>query len=112
MRKQNTLKIFSSIIICAFFLILAYGSDKKNNNNTTTNTTNSENASSSEQAPAEENVCSKCNGLGVVNTYSYDGCHDVSHFAVSDCGSDHHTSECTSSGEKTCPCCNGTGKSQ
>lgn len=109
MKKANTLKIISSIIICTVFLIFAYGSDKQSNSTTEQTTTTQQ--TDTMPTTEDDNICSVCNGLGVVNTYSYDGCHDVSHFGVSDCSSDHHTSACTSSGEKTCPCCHGTGKS-
>ena len=102
MKKQNTFKIISSLIICTVFLIFAYGSDKTSPANNSTSTQQS--------TPVDDNVCSVCNGMGVIATYSYNGCHDVSHYSHGDCASDHHTSECTQSGTKTCACCHGTGK--
>lgn len=59
---------------------------------------------------ATSNVCKRCEGSGVIATYSTLGCKDpLSHYQ-GDCKAEEHTSSCTASGSKTCPCCHGSGK--
>lgn len=101
--KKKYLKVMYSTLIVGAFLVLAFGSDESKSSS-------SSSSNSSSPTKTEEKKCERCGGRGRIATYGAYGCSDMSHFASYDCGTDSHTSSCTSSGSKTCPCCNGTGK--
>jgi hypothetical protein len=96
------LKSISATLITGVFLFLAFGSDESKKSG------NSSSESKTEQKASD--VCPRCDGRGHIATYGAYGCKNSSHFASGSCGTDSHTGECTSSGSKTCPCCNGSGK--
>jgi hypothetical protein len=94
-------KSIASLFITGLFLFMAFGSDESKS---------SETKSTNIEEKKQEQKCNRCGGSGYIATYGAYGCKHMSHFASSPCGSDSHTSDCISSGSKTCPCCHGTGK--
>lgn len=115
-KEKQTRIILASIIGVVFiglFVFSKYGDTPNNREEKRIEQeiSNKNTESSTEQNTVDEDVCSKCGGTGYVPTYSIEGCRHPAHFSVGDCTSDHHSAECISSGSKTCPCCNGTGKS-
>jgi len=58
----------------------------------------------------DDGKCSRCYGRKKVATYSQSTC-SPSHFKYGDCGGHMDEYDCFSVGSKTCPCCNGSGRS-
>jgi hypothetical protein len=101
--KNKYVKIINSALIVIIFIFIAFGSDDSkasgNDNNNTSTTT---------ETVKEDDSCSRCGGSGTVSTY---GC-DPSHFDFGDCSGGHNSKyNCTPTGHKSCPCCDGSGKS-
>lgn len=106
--KKQFRHLFSAMIV-ASMVILAIGSDESDNSSSSGS--NSSTSSGSSNNKQQDNKCPRCNGSGSVSTYSAATC-TMSHFESGDCYGGHKSGyDCIPTGSKTCPCCNGSGKS-
>lgn len=98
---------------CFSILFAVYTNFISNDNlgNRGSNTEQVEKSLTNESETKSDSYCPRCGGAGEISTYGAGGCSNMSHFPSSDCSRDYHTDSCIASGSKSCPCCNGTGKS-
>lgn len=97
---KSKINFFSTFIIVILFILIAIASGNENKEKS--------NSTKDNKISEVDNSCTKCGGSKTISTY---GC-DPSHFELGDCLGGHKSEyNCMPTGKKTCPCCNGSGKS-